>query len=87
MMKQQGRMQNGCAKASKLFKHPIIQQGENDACVAQAISIELGLFKVVSLTDPIIKTIRQIIVYFYLRCTNKKCNIKFTVLIIQFHQK
>ena len=45
MMKQQGRVfsYKGCRKASKLFKHPITQQGENDACVAQAISIELGL--------------------------------------------
>ena len=44
VMIQQGHVQKGCAKASELLKHPVTQQGENDACVAQAIFNMLGLF-------------------------------------------
>ena len=45
VMIQQGHVQKGCAKASELLKHPVTQQGENDACVAQAIFNILGLFR------------------------------------------
>ena len=44
VMIQQGHVQKGCAKASELLKHPVTRQGENDACVAQAIFNMLGLF-------------------------------------------